>query len=278
MKKYYSIGEISKIYNISVDTLRHYEKINLLKPALKKESGYRYYSSEQIWKLNNIRNLRGLGLGLEDIKGFLETRSVNSTEKILDSQLQIIKKELEKFNRLKEELLIKKLNLEYFKNDVIFGIPQLKSISKRRIIKSKGQIKEDGDIDFKIKLLSIKTLSENDFLFTENEFGGTLSRENFFQNKYDTYEEIFVINNEGTEEGDYIEKGEYVSIFYKGYYSENYKYYIKAKEFIIENTLEVTGDIFEIFHVDIHTTEDVNEYITEIQIPVTYKDKKRAKF
>ncbi|WP_418965618.1 MerR family transcriptional regulator [Cetobacterium sp.] len=268
MKKYYSIGEISKIYNISVDTLRHYEKIKLLEPALKKESGYRYYSSEQIWKLNNIRNLRGLGLGLEDIKGFLETRSVSSTEKILNSQLQIVEKELEKFNRLKEELLVKKSNLEYFKNDVLFGVPQLKSISKRRVIKSKGRIKEDGDIDFKIKLLSIKTLSENDFLFTENEFGGTLSRENFYKNKYDIYEEIFVINNEGTEMGEEIGKGDYVSIYYRGYYSENYRYYAKAKEFIKENNLEVIGDIFEIFHVDIHTTESVSEYITEIQIPV----------
>ena len=56
MKKYYSIGEISKIYNIRVDTLRHYQKIKLLEPALKKEHGYRYYASEQIWKLNNIKH------------------------------------------------------------------------------------------------------------------------------------------------------------------------------------------------------------------------------
>ncbi|MDX8336155.1 MerR family transcriptional regulator [Candidatus Cetobacterium colombiensis] len=268
MKKYYSIGEISKIYNISVDTLRHYEKIKLLEPALKKENGYRYYSSEQIWKLNNIRNLRGLGLGLDDIKGFLEKRNVNSTEKILNSQLDIVERELEKFNRLKEELLIKKTNLEYFKNDIIFGVPQLKYISKRRIIKSKGRIKDDGDIDFKIKLLSIRTLSENDFLFTENEFGGTLSEENFLKNNYDTYEEIFVIINEETQEGEEVEAGTYVSIYYRGYYSENYIYYEIAKKFINENKLKVIGDIFEIFHVDIHTTENVEEYITEIQIPV----------
>lgn len=268
MKKYYSIGEISKIYNISVDTLRHYEKIKLLEPAFRKSTGYRYYSSEQIWKLNNIRNLRGLGLGLEAIKGFLETRSVNSTEKVLDSQLEIVERELEKFSRLKEELLIKKSNLEYFKNNISFGVPQLKNISKRRIIKSKGCVKDDGDIDFKIKLLSIKTLSENDFLFTENEFGGTLSKENFSKKRYDTYEEIFVINNEGTEEGEEIEAGDYVSIYYRGYYSENYRYYEKAKRFIKENELSITGDIFEIFHIDIHTTENSEEYITEIQIPV----------
>lgn len=272
MKKYYSIGEISKIYNISVDTLRHYEKIDLLKPALKKESGYRYYSSEQIWKLNNIRNLRGLGLGLDDIKGFLETRSISSTEKILNSQLKIVEKELDKFNKLKEELLIKKSNLEYFKNNIIFGVPQLKVIPKRNVIKSKGRIKDDGDIDFKIKLLSIKTLSENDFLFTENEFGGTLSKENFINGKYEIYEDIFIIVNEGGEEKEFISEGNYVFIFYKGYYSENYKYYSIAKKFIDENNLKVTGNILEIFHVDIHTTEDENEYITEIQIPVIHKN------
>ncbi|WP_047382585.1 MULTISPECIES: MerR family transcriptional regulator [unclassified Cetobacterium] len=268
MKKYYSIGEISKIYNISVDTLRHYEKIKLLEPAMKKESGYRYYTNEQIWKLNNIRNLRGLGLGLDDIKGFLETRSVSSTEKILNSQLDIVERELEKFNKLKEELLIKKSNLEYFKNEVIFEVPELKEIPKRRVIKSKGQVKEDGDIDFKIKLLSIKTLSENDFLFIDNEYGGTLSKENFFNGNYNVYEETFVINNEGTEDGEEIGSGLYVTVFYKGYYSESYKYYEKVKKFIEKRNLIIKGDIFEIFHVDIHSTENVEEYITEIQVPV----------
>lgn len=272
MKKYYSIGEIAKIYNISVDTLRYYEKIGLLKPALKRESGYRYYSNEQIWKLNNIRNLRALGVSLTNIMGFLKSRNIDSTEKILNSQLIIIERELNKFKKLKKEVLIKKANLEFFKNNVIFETPRLINISKRHIIKSKGKIKDSGDIDFKMKLLSIKTVSENDFLFIENEFGGTLSVENFKNSKYDTYEDIFIISNNSIENAEFIPSGEYISFFYRGDYSKNHEYYSKIKDFINSQNLEIRDNIFEIFHVDIHATENPEEYITEIQIPVRGKN------
>ena len=40
MEKYFSIGEISKLSNLSVQTLRHYDKLGLLKPSLVKNNGY----------------------------------------------------------------------------------------------------------------------------------------------------------------------------------------------------------------------------------------------
>ena len=45
MKKFYKIGEISKLYNISSDILRYYEKIGLITPDMRGENGYRYYLS-----------------------------------------------------------------------------------------------------------------------------------------------------------------------------------------------------------------------------------------
>ena len=47
MKKYFSIGEMSKLYNISIETLRHYDRIGILKPEyINKKTGYRYYSTK----------------------------------------------------------------------------------------------------------------------------------------------------------------------------------------------------------------------------------------
>lgn len=48
MEKYLSIGEISKITKVPTSKLRFYDKEGLLSPQLKKESRYRYYSSEQL--------------------------------------------------------------------------------------------------------------------------------------------------------------------------------------------------------------------------------------
>lgn len=62
MEKYFSIGEISKLSNLSVQTLRHYDELGLLKPSLVKDNGYRYYSLEQFYKLDFITFYRKLGL------------------------------------------------------------------------------------------------------------------------------------------------------------------------------------------------------------------------
>ena len=43
MKKYFRIGEISRLYDIGVDSIRYYEEIGIIKPE-RSESGYRRYS------------------------------------------------------------------------------------------------------------------------------------------------------------------------------------------------------------------------------------------
>jgi MerR family transcriptional activator of bmr gene len=74
MEKYFSIGEISKLSNLSVQTLRHYDKLGLLKPSLVKDNGYRYYSLEQFYKLDSIIFYRKLGLSLSEIKEIISNK------------------------------------------------------------------------------------------------------------------------------------------------------------------------------------------------------------
>ncbi len=42
------IGQVSKLYGISLDTLRHYDHKGLLKPIVDKNNGYRYYSLKHL--------------------------------------------------------------------------------------------------------------------------------------------------------------------------------------------------------------------------------------
>jgi DNA-binding transcriptional MerR regulator len=69
MKKYYTIGEISKIYGISVHSIRHYHKMGLIAPSyIDEDSGYRYYSFERFQYFSRLKYLRSLGLSLDQIK------------------------------------------------------------------------------------------------------------------------------------------------------------------------------------------------------------------
>lgn len=69
----YSIGLFSKMNRITTKTLRHYDEIGLLKPAHVDDfTGYRYYSSDQLVRLNQIIALKQMGIGLSDIGKILE--------------------------------------------------------------------------------------------------------------------------------------------------------------------------------------------------------------
>lgn len=68
----FPIGRLSKISNISIDAIRYYDDIGLLKPAyISDDSGYRYYSNEQIEILARVRELKIFGFSLNEIKAML---------------------------------------------------------------------------------------------------------------------------------------------------------------------------------------------------------------
>ena len=70
------IGEFSKMMQVTVKTLRHYEQKGLLVPDEVDEwTGYRYYTITQMQRLNTIRGLQRQGFSLEEIKDLFEDES-----------------------------------------------------------------------------------------------------------------------------------------------------------------------------------------------------------
>lgn len=264
-KIFYKIGEISKLYGISSDLLRYYNKIGLVKPDFIGENGYRYYSKRQIWKLNSIRNLRNLGIGLEDIKKFLYERNTRNTEEMLEFQLNVISDKINNLQELKEEINNKIENINFFKGFEEFDKPILKYIPERKILKSKGILKKDWEIDFEIKILNKKTTYKDDIILTNNEIGAFISKENFYKKEYQTFSGTFIINEE---KGEKLKEGYYLSLTFRGSYKYSSKYYEILKLYIKNNNYRIIGEILEIYHIEVHITEEEDEYITEIQIPI----------
>lgn len=70
----FKIGEFSRMGQVSVRMLRHYDKLGLLKPSeVDHFTGYRYYTLPQLQTLNRILALKDLGLSLEQVGEVLET-------------------------------------------------------------------------------------------------------------------------------------------------------------------------------------------------------------
>lgn len=98
MAHYFSIGEAAKATHITTETLRHYDRIGLVKPSKKDEwTNYRYYTEQDIVRVNTVRALQLMDLPLQEIKKVLD---YDDLEKIVDFLAQAEKKANEKIATL----------------------------------------------------------------------------------------------------------------------------------------------------------------------------------
>lgn len=95
----FKIGEISKTLGVTRKAILLYEEMGLLTPAFKDtESGYRYYTADNMTQIRSIRSLQELGLSLKEIKeyyydtGNIDHYLLRLTElrKTLDQNIQML--------------------------------------------------------------------------------------------------------------------------------------------------------------------------------------------
>jgi DNA-binding transcriptional MerR regulator len=99
----FKIGEFSRLSRVSVRMLRHYDHLGLLTPSQTDSfTGYRYYSAEQLPRLNRIIALRDLGFSLEQIAGMLDEDL--STDQLL-GMLKLKRAEVEGQMQLEQQKL-----------------------------------------------------------------------------------------------------------------------------------------------------------------------------
>ena len=90
------IGEFAWLSQVTVETLRHYDRIGLLKPVhLDRFTGYRYYSLNQLPRLNRVLALKDLGLPLKEIARMLDRDvSVDEIRGILEVKEAELKEQI----------------------------------------------------------------------------------------------------------------------------------------------------------------------------------------
>ena len=84
-----TVNELSKITGLSKRTIRYYDQINLLKPEVISESGYRLYGNKSLEILQQILIFRELNVPLEDIKEILDNKQLDKLQ-LLKSHKQLL--------------------------------------------------------------------------------------------------------------------------------------------------------------------------------------------
>lgn len=83
----YSTGEFAKLCGTTKDTLFHYDHLGVLKPAITKDNGYRYYHATQLYLFNLITDLNESGVSLAEIKNCFDYREVPEYTTVLQQAL-----------------------------------------------------------------------------------------------------------------------------------------------------------------------------------------------
>ena len=89
--KYYSVGQVSKICNVSANTLRFYDKIGLIHPNKIGENNYRFYSKETLTYIPVIKYYKQMGFSLEEIKEIVDENSFVLHEKLFKEKSDKLK-------------------------------------------------------------------------------------------------------------------------------------------------------------------------------------------
>ncbi len=105
----FTIGTLAKSCEVKIDTIRYYEKINLLEAIGRTESGYRQYDSESVRRLRFIRKAQDLGFKLEEIQQLLslsmdESADCGDIRDKAKSKMIEIEKKIADLERMKKGL------------------------------------------------------------------------------------------------------------------------------------------------------------------------------
>lgn len=102
---YYSSGEFAKKANVTVRTIRYYDKQNILKPSYLTDNGVRFYTDSDFTRLQQILLLKYLGFSLDDIKGMtIGDSDYNILKNSLHLQLKLIQDKMAQMQLVKKAI------------------------------------------------------------------------------------------------------------------------------------------------------------------------------
>ncbi|MFD1136449.1 MerR family transcriptional regulator [Paenibacillus urinalis] len=272
MKERLTISEMAKLRGLTSETLRHYDRVGLFKPRyVDISSGYRYYSIYQYEMLGTIKELRELGMSIDEIKVYFEERNLKKSLSILEKkheELQVKLKELinleqnikDKINFMKEISQVSNLHeIEH------------KWIPKRSLILKKGTVSTNLELSYGVIELE-NVLQEVAPIVGTNRLGVLIDKKDLLRKDYNASSTLFVTARELKEYAGFTihttQDGEFICSRYSGELWDREGILKKLISYIEIQGYSITGPALQIAHIDNSVTDVPSEIIFEIQVPV----------
>ena len=276
MKNLFSIGELSKLQNISRQTLIFYDKIGLFCPAYTDpNNGYRYYSAKQIDYLDTICIMKKIGFSLEEIKEYMKSYTLDNSIITLRKQLSVLEQQIEELQMIKSRVEHRCSQLEHavsireVSDDIM-----VENVDKQCILVQKVNAPYSLEqVSIATKECFVRSFKEQLPVFFKS--GAIVPYSRIRQQRYTEASFAFLpidimSNIDGTME---LPDGQCVCTYHTGDYYSIGCSYERLLAYCSDNKLDIISDSFEFAVNDYLSTKDENEYITKIMFYVKNKAK-----
>lgn len=264
------IGEFSRICQVSVKTLHHYDRIGLLTPAETDDlTGYRYYRPEQIDTMNYIQRLKRYGFSLEEIQNLLAVSDNRELSKALRLQKDKLKREQQEISVVLNEL---QTHISVFERtgDImtyqksyaieIKNSPQMNVLAKRAVMGVDEFGKYYGTLFERVPKEKVTPTGLNGSRYYDQEF-----------NHESSDVEVFIGIKEKDKADVVMQPCQCAMTVHHGGYSTLSEAYGAVVTWIIENGYEIADAPFELYIKTQFDSLSPEDWETEVYMPVRKK-------
>jgi DNA-binding transcriptional MerR regulator/effector-binding domain-containing protein len=271
MKDVFTIGEVSRLFRIKSSAIRYYCDIGLLTPTyVDPETCYRYFSTAHFERLNTIKYLQTLGLSLQEIQTFVDNRDPVYLLDQLQAQREITHQKINELQEIEQKIDNRIQQIEDALTQQNIGVIQEQVFPTREMVVLRQTIPSGADLELFIRILENSSKLQSAVFL--GKIGMSIAKQKIEKRQFDSYDAIFLlVENEAVEESvqEEIPEGLYVTLRFQGTHVDASTYYVQLLQYIKQKHYEIIGDSVEVTYIDYGLSNNTNEFVTEIQIPVT---------
>ncbi|MCL2864468.1 MAG: MerR family transcriptional regulator [Lachnospiraceae bacterium] len=268
----YTIGEVSKICNISKKTLRFYDSIDLISPdVVSKENGYRYYSQRTLLLVPVLKYYKQMGFRLEEIQGLLKGSNYSNMVNTFRNKLEELQKREREIHDSRVSVndwyrLADEANLVRENQVKDISVKYLESVTY-------GWQEQDFDYSYADSIINIQWvnyLESMDAMITgpvilhyasyQDKVRGLSKRVKIMQKPIVPYKKELNVMT--------LENRLVISTYHIGDLATIDERYQDLEAWAEKKGYVCAGDCFERHVIDYWTTSNADDYVTEIILPI----------
>lgn len=260
----FTIGEFANLHSINKKTLMWYDEVDLFKPAVIKENGYRYYTYFQSATLETILMLRELDVPIGEIKKFMENKSAVNLKNLMEDRVAALDENIAYLKSIRKILVRRKSEISSL---LSVDLSEITIVEKEKQYLAVVRTEKDSPLEKEIGMMFDEVKKQKQHRLRDISYGSMIPVESLVRGDFDDYFALFMklpIQTPG--KGFHTRPaGKYLRAFCRGSWDQIPSKYEEMLLFAKRHHMTLSGYAYET-GINETVVNTMDEYITQIEI------------